>query len=189
MKLNYNKKAIQRRAGVDARNKIEPTTAATFSALISTKLHLSDFAKINTILSYQAFGGEVDVSGFNEWAVSEGKIVAFPICYEKGKMVAAFPNGDDAWETGKYGIRTPVESRSVILSPEDIELVIVPCTAFCAVTKMRCGMGAGYYDRFLPKCKKAVTVSVAFESQRIDDLHIDNWDIPLDHIVTENSWY
>lgn len=182
-------KNTQRQAGISARKGLDRDAAARFSRIISEKLISSAYGKAAVIFSYQPFGGEVDISYFNEWAVSEKKRVAFPICRDGGKMTAALPNGPDAWEIGKYGIRTPVESRSTLLEPAELELVIVPCAAFHGTSKMRIGMGAGYYDRYLPQCGKAAAIAVAFEAQRLDDLRADEWDMPLTHIVTEERWY
>ena len=189
MSSTLTTKDLQRKAGIAARNGLDQKNAATFSQIISEKLISSPYGEANVILSYQPFGGEVDVSIFNEWAISEGKILAFPLCYEDGKMVAAMPKSEDAWETGKYSIKAPIESRSTILNPADIDLVIVPCTAFEIVQKIRCGMGVGYYDRYLPQCKKAITIAVAFSVQQCNDLTADDWDFPLDTIVTEVGWY
>ena len=189
-------KELHRKAGIDARNNLDRKTFATFSQIISEKLLSSSFGNAKVILSYQPFGNEVDVSSFNEWAISKGKTLAFPLCYEEGRMVAAEPKGDDAWETGKYGIKTPIESHSTILNPSEIDLVIVPCTAFRIIKRrsdrkavvVRCGMGGGYYDRYLPQCNKAITIAVAFSVQQCDDLIADDWDFPLNSVVTEEAW-
>ena len=182
-------KDLQRKVGIAARNNLDKKNAVTFSQTISEKLISSPYGDVKVILSHQPFGNEVDISTFNEWAIAKGKSLAFPLCYEDGKMVAAVPGEIDAWETGKYGIRTPIENRSTILNPTEIDLVIVPCTTFRVVPKIRCGMGAGYYDRYLPQCKKAITIAVAFSVQQCDDLTADDWDFPLDYIVTEEAWY
>ena len=54
---------------------------------------------------------------------------------------------------------------------------------------MRMGMGAGYYDRFLPKCTRADIVGVAFEAQKAEVLPADPWDRPMDIIYTEKRSY
>jgi 5-formyltetrahydrofolate cyclo-ligase len=185
----FDKKAQQRKLGITARKGIDPQTAVEFSRLISEKLIASEYAKASTIMSYQPFNAEVDLSYFHNWAVSEKKQLAFPLCIDAGKMIALTPFDDDAWKTGKYGIKTPIERLSTRIEPAEIDLIIVPCTAFNGATKMRCGMGAGYYDRYLPLCKNAVKIAVAFEAQHIDDLCIDDWDVPLDYIITELHWY
>jgi 5-formyltetrahydrofolate cyclo-ligase len=186
---NKSLKSVQRKSGISARKSLEKETAAAFSRIISDKLISSAYVEACTIFSYQPFGGETDISYFNEWAATNGKRIAFPICRTNGIMVAAIPKDHNAWETGKYGIKAPDEQRSLIIDPSEIELIIVPCTAFNGVSKMRIGMGAGYYDRYLPKCKKAVSIAAAFEVQQIQDLYFDELDVPLDHIVTEKYWY
>jgi 5-formyltetrahydrofolate cyclo-ligase len=140
-------------------------------------------------LTYRPFNGEADISFFNETMQQRGMRVAYPICFENGRMSAAVPNDTDAWEMGKYGIKTPVESRSLILSPLELTLVIVPCTVFNGRSKSRVGMGAGCYDRYLPECKNAALIAAAFEVQHMDAACSDPWDFPMDGIVTERSWY
>jgi 5-formyltetrahydrofolate cyclo-ligase len=185
-----NQKGLQRKAGISARKGLDSSLAANYSRAIAKSIVDSFvYAKAETILSYQPFGGEVDVSFFNERAALDAKKVAFPICHDNGKLVAALPYGPEAWEVGKYGIRSPMEGKSRILTPAEIDLVIVPCTAFHGARRMRVGMGAGYYDRYLPQCKKAVSVAVAYEAQQISDLCVDEWDVPLDYIVTERDVY
>ena len=52
------------------------------------------------------------------------------------------------------------------LQPEQLDLVLVPCTAFDAGC-YRVGMGKGYYDRYLPYCTRAVKIGIALEVQRV----------------------
>ena len=104
-------------------------------------------------------------------------------------MLAAIPAGPDAWQTGMYKIKEPLEELSLILEPDEIGLVIAPCAAFDGARRMRVGMGAGYYDRYLPKCTNSINIAVAYEAQHIPDICTDTWDVPLDAIVTEKRWY
>ena len=89
---------------------------------------------------------------------------------------------------GQYGIRTPILSRSEILLPEALDLVLVPCTAFDADC-FRVGMGKGYYDRFLPRCTHAEKIGIAFEAQRVAHAAVDGHDQRLDAYVTERGIY
>ena len=91
-------------------------------------------------------------------------------------------------ETGLYGIRTPVLERSVLLEPEQLDLVLVPCTAFDADC-FRVGMGKGYYDRYLPRCTKAAKIGIALEVQRVAHAAVDEHDQRLDAFVTERGLY
>ena len=96
--------------------------------------------------------------------------------------------GADGWAVGQYGIRTPVPECSTLLQPEQLDLVLVPCTAFDADC-YRVGMGKGYYDRYLPRCTRAVKIGVALEVQRVPRAAVDTHDQRLDAFVTERGIY
>ena len=120
-------------------------------------------------------------------AAAQGKTLAWPVCGEGFSLTAAVPEAD-GWEVGAYGIRTPVLRRSALLRPDQLDLVLVPCTAFDAACR-RVGMGKGYYDRYLPRCTRAVKVGVAFEAQRVEAAAVDAHDQRLDGFVTEGGLY
>ena len=145
------------------------------------------FQKAENLLLYAAFGGEVDLAGLAEQAARLGKTVAYPVCGENFTLTAAVP-GSDGWEVGAYGIRTPVLERAALIRPEALDLVLVPCTAFDAVCR-RVGMGKGYYDRYLPRCRNAVALGVAFEAQRVPEAAAEEQDRQLDGFVTEREVY
>ena len=50
-------------------------------------------------------------------------------------------------------------------------------------------MGAGYYDRYLPKCTKACVAAVAFEEQKAVRIPVAPWDYPMEYIFTEQTTY
>lgn len=97
-------------------------------------------------------------------------------------MVVLLP-GEDAWQKGAYGIEEPVRALSEEVQPEEIDMVICPCTAFDGAGR-RMGMGAGYYDRYLPKCRRAVIAAVAFDEQRAASVPVHDWDIPMQMVFT-----
>ncbi len=185
------KKSAFRKAGIDARIALDRETANIFSLAISNKLLDSrHYAEARVIFSYVAFKGETDVSRFNRQSALYEKTVAFPLCYSGGKMDAAVPLDESAWETGRYGLLMPSPKRSRIISPDEIDLVILPCAAVDIKQKMRVGMGAGYYDRYLPQCTRAVKIAAIFECQAFETgIAFDAWDVPLDGFVTEKGWY
>ena len=113
--------------------------------------------------------------------------MAYPVCGEGFTLTAAVPE-PDGWEAGAYGIRTPILTKSRLLAPGELDLVLVPCTAFDAACR-RVGMGKGYYDRYLPRCQNAVTLGVAFEVQRVERAAADPHDRQLDSYATEEKIY
>ncbi len=161
--------------------------AAANAALCARLAALPCFRQARTILLYAAFGGEADLATLAETARGLGKTLAYPVCRENFSLTAAVP-GEDGWETGAYGIRTPILSRAEILPPEALDLILVPCTAFDAACG-RVGMGKGYYDRYLPRCTRAVKLGIAFEAQRVPHAALDEHDQRLDAFITEGGVY
>ena len=175
-------KQTQRKAGRAARKALGPEERkAANAALCASLWQLAAVQNAQTILLYAAFGSEADLSALAEKAQTQGKTLAYPVCGEAYSLTAAVP-GPDGWEMGQYGIRTPILSRSEILLPEALDLVLVPCTAFDADC-FRVGMGKGYYDRYLLRCKNAVKIGIAFEVQRVEHAAVDEHDQRLDAYV------
>ena len=181
-------KQAQRAAGRAARKALDaPQRAAANAALCRRVLELDAYRTAHTLLLYAAFGGEADLAAVAAEAARQGKTVAYPVCGEGFTLTAAVP-GADGWAVGQYGIRTPILSRSEILLPEALDLVLVPCTAFDADC-FRVGMGKGYYDRYLPRCTRAVKLGIAFEAQRVPHAALDEHDQRLDAFITEGGIY
>ena len=181
-------KAAQRKAGIAARRALSDTERTHSNAALCARIMALDcFKKAENILLYAAFGGEADLSALAVEAARQGKTLAYPVCGEGFSLTAAVP-GPDGWEVGAYGIRTPILSRSEILRPDQLDLVLVPCTAFDTACR-RVGMGKGYYDRYLPRCTRAVKLGVAFEAQRVPEAAADEQDRQLDGFVTERKVY
>ena len=182
------KKQLQRKAGRAARKALSPAERAAANAALCANLRqLEAVRNARTILLYAAFGAEADLAAFAAEAQAQGKKQAFPVCGEDFSLTAAVP-GPDGWEVGQYGIRTPVPARSELVPPEALDLVLVPCTAFDADC-YRVGMGKGYYDRYLPRCKNAVKIGIAFEAQKVPRAAVDEHDQRLDAYVTERGIY
>ena len=181
-------KAAQRKAGIAARRALSEADRTSANAALCARIAgLDCFRTAQNILLYAAFGGEADLSALAGQAAAQGKILAWPVCGEGFSLTAAVPEAD-GWEVGAYGIRTPVLRRSALLRPDQLDLVLVPCTAFDAACR-RVGMGKGYYDRYLPRCTRAVKVGVAFEAQRVEAAAVDAHDQRLDGFVTEGGLY
>ena len=103
-------------------------------------------------------------------------------------MTALLPHGEDSWAEGYCGISEPLPEKSELIRPEEIDLVLCPCTVFDEHCN-RMGMGAGFYDRYLEKCVNAHIVSVAFECQKAVRIPTESWDKPMDAVFTEKAVY
>ena len=145
---------------------------------------------VRTIFSYAASWDEANVDEFNDWALSQGIKVIFPLCRKGGIMDAMAPlegvKPEDWFGSGAYGIREPKEDLSRIVDPKEIDVCVVPCVGFDH-NSGRIGHGAGFYDRYLPKLRDdAKMMLVAFDAQYLPDICMEETDTLIDNYITES---
>lgn len=126
---------------------------------------------------------EVDTWPFFEYAWGIGKTVVVPVSTPAG-LVHTIVTRDTQWQTGAFGIQEPIASSTPVQS---IDVVIVPVVAFDSHCN-RIGYGKGYYDRFLHE-HGAITMGLAYECQKVNDLPTEQHDVALSCIATDQRWY
>lgn len=85
---------------------------------------------------------------------------------------------------GALDIPYPVNSREIVP-----DAVLLPMNGWDP-QGYRLGYGAGFFDRTLAGlAKKPVVIGVAYEQARLDTIHPQPWDIPVDYLVTERGVY
>lgn len=156
--------------------------------LVKRLVSSPEFQRARTVLIYRATRGEVRLEALEAAPEAKGKRLAYPLCISDTEMIALIPRGEDAWVDGFYGIQEPDREKSELIPPAEIDLVVCPCTVFDrACTRM--GMGAGFYDRYLPQCFNAKIAAVAFECQKADQVPVSPWDRPMDMVFTDQTVY
>ena len=88
----------------------------------------------------------------------------------------------DTLKVNKFGFLDPVR-QSKIIKPD---LIVVPLLAFDK-SKNRLGYGKGYYDKFLRKNRKAISIGVAFSFQKYNKINTSSLDQKLKYILTEKG--
>jgi 5-formyltetrahydrofolate cyclo-ligase len=182
-------KAAQRAAGKAARRALgEAYRAEACRALCAQIAQSEVFRRARTILLYRAVGSEADVRALADAAAAAGKTVAWPYCprREGGEMLAYAPQGDSPWAKDACGIPAPDPAHARCVAPEEIDLVLVPGTAFDRAGG-RVGMGAGFYDRYLPRCTHAFRLGIAFEAQLVARAAAGEQDARMDAVATERG--
>lgn len=136
------------------------------------------------VAGYIAKDTEADPSLIMAEAHALGCKIALP--YVTGKVAPMqfleWSPGDEL-VAGPFGLLQPVQSAE----PCRPDLVLVPLIAFDS-RLMRLGQGAGHYDRALSILDGTIAVGVAWSVQMAPSLIADPWDIPMDAILTEQSW-
>ena len=141
-------------------------------------LALPAWSNARTVMLYVSTRSEVQTRGLLEAAFSQGKRVCLP-ALENGAMAAGLVHSLQDISVGKNGF----VSAGKIVSPKEIDLVVVPGVAF-DLHGNRLGRGKGFYDAFLNTvgCPR---VGVAFEQQIVSSLPVEPHDERVDKLVTE----
>ncbi|RKL62167.1 5-formyltetrahydrofolate cyclo-ligase [Thermoanaerobacteraceae bacterium SP2] len=183
---NYKKEL--RRIFLKTRSELAAEDIIEKSAKIMSRLFsLSEFRGAKTIMFYVDAGNEVKTRDGLTKALSEGKRVVVPKVKKGYGLLAIEIKSLDELSPGTFGILEPAGEKGI--SPEEIDLVVVPGVAFDKKGN-RMGYGAGYYDSFLPKLRPEVKkVAIAFEMQVTDSLPAEEHDVKMDMIITENTLY
>jgi 5-formyltetrahydrofolate cyclo-ligase len=84
-----------------------------------------------------------------------------------------------------FDVPEPIGSE-IAAAAEDIDTIVLPMLGFDRKGG-RIGYGAGYYDRFLSKNPNLRKIGIAFACQEVQDLPVDENDMPMDFIITEDG--
>jgi len=160
------------------------------SKLIQKKLfNIPEFKKAKTILFYVATRAEVRTGQMIKQALKQGKRVIVPISDLRNRelILSELKDFDEELEPGTFNIPEPKKEFFRPVSSKEIDLVIVPGIAFDKDGD-RIGYGMGFYDKFLSSFKEHVpAIGLAYELQMVDDIPVDDKDVTVDKIVTEEK--
>ncbi|MGI6173431.1 MAG: 5-formyltetrahydrofolate cyclo-ligase [Christensenellales bacterium] len=170
------------------RDKVSIIEMMELSARICGRvLQLEEYRRAQNILCYSHLNGEVATIGLMDAIGRDGKALCLPRVADRTHMEAVFcANPDRDLVRGAYGILEPVGDR--VIQPEQIDLVLVPGLAFTRGGD-RLGYGAGFYDRFLPLCERAVRVGLCYEKQIVEVLPTEDFDCKMRYVVTEQRLF
>ncbi len=155
--------------------------------IIGTIMKLPQFINCKNIMLYLSFNKEVDTSPLATWCLDNGKTVIAPYCIQSERKIIPFKinNLTNDLTKSTFGIMEPNHKLLEKTNIEAIDLIIVPGVVFDKHCN-RIGFGAGYYDRFLTeKPKNTPAIGIAYDYQITDKVPTDEYDIPLDFIITE----
>lgn len=149
--------------------------------LCESLCNYTEFVRARTILAYQSCRQEPSLDYL---FANVDKQWGLPRCVD-GNLEWHRWQPSELLTTGSYGIREP-DPEAPVLSPNDIDLILVPAVAIDR-HGYRLGYGGGYYDRLRadPVWRRLPTIGIVFDFAYVERLPIDPWDLPLDAVCTE----
>ncbi|MCD8512986.1 MAG: 5-formyltetrahydrofolate cyclo-ligase [Nitrincola sp.] len=154
------------------------------------------FRRSKHIALYLANDGEINPEALIQLCWRLKKTVYLPVLHPIGRNSLWFvpyqPN--TPMQINRYKIKEPQIINAPRRQPWSLDLVFMPLVAFDQQGG-RLGMGGGYYDRtFAFKLKRTKNgkgklgpklIGLAHSFQQVDKLSIEDWDVPLTGVATE----
>jgi 5-formyltetrahydrofolate cyclo-ligase len=156
-------------------------------------LGLPEYTRAATVMFYIDVRAEVRTRQALPAALANGKAIVVPWCNEHGELELFRLESMDELELGMYRILEPKaelrNGREKQVAPEQLDLILVPGVAFDR-RGGRTGHGKGYYDKLLQHARvDAPLVGLAFECQLFPEIPMQEHDIFMDKVVTEEAVY
>jgi 5-formyltetrahydrofolate cyclo-ligase len=130
---------------------------------------------------YWPFQAEFDPRPLIDWLIAAGSAVALPAVIDKKG-----PLEYRAWRPGEKLVdgvwNIPIPERRRIVVPQAVLAPLVGFDRDC----YRLGYGGGYFDRTLAALvPRPWAIGVGFELSQLETIYPQDFDIPMDLIVTE----
>ncbi len=136
-------------------------------------------------LLYSPLPGELDTAPLDHELRQRGCAIAYPRVAEEGRLELHLARPEEL-VPGRFAIREP-RCDSASVSPEELDLVIVPGLAFDRAGR-RLGFGRGYYDRLLASVPRALRYGVGLGHQLVEAVPAEPHDERLDFVVTDQLY-
>ena len=182
-------KTALRAAQVARRDGLTPQARVVSAAAIAARVRsLPAWQRARGVLSYMAFGSELDLGELHRELLQQGRLLVAPRVPAQGRALELRQVADLKQDLApsRWGIPEPLPERCPLVDPAQIDLVLVPGVAFDQWGN-RLGYGAGFYDRlFLRLLPSALRVACLQDALRVDRVPEEPHDEPVDLLITES---
>lgn len=154
------------------------------------------FLRARHIALYLPNDGEIDPGLLLRAAQRRGKATYLPVLnpWPRTRMVFQRIKPGERLRRNRFDIFEPVIRSARQRRVWALDLLLMPLVGFDGKGG-RLGMGGGFYDRSLAyramrkKSHKPTLLGLAHECQRVDQLPLESWDVPIQGTVTDQGWY
>jgi 5-formyltetrahydrofolate cyclo-ligase len=178
-RITTRKSLLEERSALSKRERV--AAQASVSSLLLE--HARDLAEA-AIGFYWPIRGEIDLRPLVVGLVAAGADAALPVVVAKDQPLEFWEwQPDTPMSRGNWNIPVPATRKQV-----QPTVLLIPLLGFDEAG-YRLGYGGGYYDRTLAALRlKPVTIGVGYERGRLQTIHPQPHDVPLDAIVTETGF-
>lgn len=160
-------------------------TATPSPQIVANLRSLPELRPARSVLLYLAMPGEIDIESLTDDAETHWYA---PRCLPKRRLgIYRYVVGKTPLTISDRHMRQPDPNACEPHPLDVLDAVIVPGLLF-TTNGDRLGQGGGYYDRFLPILRpNCLRIGVAPNNCIVRNVPCDDWDVPMDIIVTETQ--
>ena len=144
---------------------------------------LPDWDHTRRVALYLACDGEIDTSPLITLCRHLDKQVFLPVINADNSLAFALWTAEAELQANRYGIGEPPADAPRCPAGE-LDMVVLPLVGWDR-DGGRLGMGGGFYDRTLAGIRDTLLVGLAHSVQEAERIPREDWDVPLDYVVTE----
>lgn len=176
------------------RNALDDGRQAQAAAGLAAQLRsLPVFARSGRVAFYLANDGEIDPGKALDWRLTHGRRCYAPVIVAgEKKLRFAEITAHTRFRRNRFGIAEPRVAAGQLLEGRELDLALLPLVGFDRHGN-RIGMGGGFYDATFSDAAcggdAPELIGLAHESQRLERVHADRWDIPVSAVVTDRRIY
>ena len=156
--------------------------------IIDQVLHLHEYVRARGIACYVSKDSEVNTRPLIRATLNQEKRVLIPVV-KKGDIELFFSEIKDLGSElapGTFGILEPKPENVHPVSLDTVDVIFVPGIVWDR-EGYRLGWGRGYFDRVIKNLPQHVrSAGLAFNMQLIGKVPRDQFDVPVDMVVTES---
>ncbi|MBT6966059.1 MAG: 5-formyltetrahydrofolate cyclo-ligase [Candidatus Thioglobus sp.] len=167
---------------------INPSDRVKFAKqLLSQAQNIVNFENGQKVALYLPNNGEIDPKYIENFLKNQGISTYLPILDDKSLNFAKI---GENFRKNRFGIKEPISTD--IINADQLDILFMPLVGFDK-DKNRIGMGGGFYDRTLAfkkqqkMAKNPKLIGLAFDCQQVEQLEVQEWDVPLDVIITPSQ--
>ena len=141
-----------------------------------------------TIGLYRAGEGEAPAASYAKFFQETGHTIALPRVTTLSQPMSFHVHTDPYEESdlvaGPMGLRQPAADAPEV----EPQVLFMPLVGFTE-SGARIGQGGGFYDRWLAAHPGTIAIGMAWDVQKVDELPVEDHDMPLSAIVTPTRIY
>lgn len=179
-----------------ARRHLSKKQQSAHARQLAKNMHLCrHYRQVRRIAFYLAEDGEIatNIAIHHAWQAKKHVYLPRLSPYENELFFARY-TPRISMKNNRFGIAEPAVSIKKCKRAHQLQLIFMPLVGF-DMQGNRLGMGGGFYDRTLhfrnhqKKWKHPKLIGLAHECQQLEQVPVEQWDIPLDGILTEKKYY